>query len=91
MNRASTERVAYLASRRQQRATKIRQSMDDVIAALDRQHLGRVVVDHQGRVSQSATAEEVDMAMHLRKQEDPYREREARRALEEQVDQQGGM
>lgn len=73
MSRASTERVAYLASRRQQRATKVRQSFDDVLAAMDAH-------GHEGRIEASPSGVRHWTA------EEWQRERE-RRDIEEQVNQ----
>lgn len=84
---STTRELALKASTRQQAAYKqlnaandpARTTFDAVMAALDRQHLGRVVADG-GCVEQTCTPEEIDMAMHQRKLDDPNREAEARRA-----------
>ena len=70
---SSDSRVAYLASRRQQRATKVRQSFDDVIAAMDAH-------GHEGRIEASPSG-----VRHWTTEE-WQRERE-RRDIEEQVNQ----
>jgi hypothetical protein len=81
---STAREMALRASTRQQAEFKVRNaanepshtSFDDVMAALDRQHLGRIVANG-GHVEQTCTPEEIDMAMHQRKLADPNREAEA--------------
>lgn len=84
---STARELALKASTRQQAEFKVRNaanepshtSFDDVMVALDRQHLGSIRVK-DGVTTQTCTPEEIDMAMAQKKALDPNREAEARRA-----------
>lgn len=81
--------AAFKASTRQQAAYKAlnaandpaRTTFDDVLAAMDRCHLGRIDAK-PAEVKQTCTPEEIDQALHADKLDNGYAKRNEARAVE---------